>query len=357
MERSFKILAINLGSTSSKIGAWENEKNIFLQSVQHSAEDLQVFKTIWDQKDYRLSEIRETLQKHGLSFEGFDIYVSRGGNVRPIPGGIYCITQEMLSEMKSGKYGIHPTAIGNSIAHELGETYGKPAIFVDAPVTDELCPEARLTGIPEITVQSSFHALNQKATARKIASDLGKPYTQTRMIICHMGGGISIGAHCMGKVIDVNNALDGDGPISPERAGTIPSGSLVDMCFSQTFSYSEMRSKLTGKGGWVALLGTSNGREVITRIQAGDEKACLVLNATVYQIAKSIGAMAAVLKGDVDAIGLTGSLAHTELIVEKLREQVGFIAPFYLCPGENEMEALCAGALRYLRGEELPAPF
>lgn len=357
MSKNYKILAINLGSTSTKIAAWDNEAPIFAESLNHPREDFAAFTDMWDQYDYRLNAISAVLQKYGLEFSQFDILVSRGGNVRPVPGGIYEINEAMLADMKEGKYGRHPNCIGNAVVYEMGKKYGKPAIFVDPPVTDEFIPEARLTGMPEITRLSSFHALNQKATARKIAAEIGKSYTEVNLIICHLGGGISVGAHKDGKVIDVNNALDGDGPMAPERAGAVPTKALVDMCFSGEFTQEDIHKKITGKGGWVAHLGSPDGREIVSRMLAGDEKASAVFNATFYQVCKNIGAMAAVLDGKVDGIGLTGSLAYAPEIVDYIKAKTSFIAPFFLYPGENEMEALCAGALRFLNGVEAPQSY
>lgn len=356
-EKAFKILTINLGSTSTKVAVWENERLLHGENIQHPPEDLKDFHWPYEQTEYRRTKLEEWLKKHDYDFADFDIFVTRGGNVHPVPGGIYELTSVMLKQMKSGKWGTHPNGIGNVISYELGKKYQKPAIFIDPPITDEYWEWSRLTGIPGIENLSSFHALNQKATARKIAAQLGKTYQDARLIVCHLGGGISVGAHLNGLVVDCNNALDGDGPISPERAGTVPTGSLIDMCFSGEFDQKAMHKKITGGGGWRALLGTTDGREVVKRMKDGDDKARLVFETTCYMTAKAVGAMATVLSGKVDGIGLTGSLAYSEEFVEFLRKRCEWIAPFFMHPGENEMEALMMGAMRYLKGEEKAAPF
>ena len=353
----FRILTINLGSTSTKVAVWENEKLLAGESIQHPPEKVKAYKWVYDQTGYRKECLDVWLKERGFDYGEFDIFVTRGGNVHAVPGGIYMLNPDMIREMQSGRYGTHPNGIGNVISYNLGQTYGKPAIFIDPPVTDEYWEWSRLTGIPEITNQSSFHALNQKETARKIAHDIGKTYAEARLIICHLGGGISVGAHIGGMVVDCNNALDGDGPMSPERAGTVPTGSLIDMCFSGAFDHGEMRKKITGHGGWWGHLGTTDAREVVKRMKEGDAKAKLVFETTCYQTAKCVGAMAAAMDGKVDAIGLTGSIAHSPDFVDCLKKKTSWIAPFHMYPGENEMEALCAGALRYLRDEEKPAEF
>lgn len=356
-DKVYKILTINLGSTSTKVSVWENEALVVGESIQHPPEEVKKYKWVYDQTDYRKECLEKWLKDHNFDYADFDIFVTRGGNVHSVPGGIYVLIPEMIREMQSGKWGTHPNGIGNVISYDLGQKYKKPAIFIDPPITDEYWELSRLTGIPEIQNLSSFHALNQKATARKIAHDIGKTYQDARLIICHLGGGISVGAHIGGMVVDCNNALDGDGPMSPERAGTVPTGSLIDMCFSGKYDQKEMHKKITGHGGWWAHLGTTDAREVVKRMKEGDEKARLVFETTCYQTAKCIGAMAAVMDGRVDGIGLTGSIAYSPDFVDYLKKKTSWIAPFFMYPGENEMEALCAGALRFLRGEEKQADF
>ncbi|ABB32357.1 butyrate kinase [Geobacter metallireducens RCH3] len=347
-----KILIINPGSTSTKIGVFTEGKMIVNQSVKHDDEELRKFPTIWDQYDFRRDAIFKVLADNNLSMGEIDAIACRGGNVRPLPGGIYRVCPKMIEDMKSGIYGGHPINVGGLVAFDLGNQFNIPVLTADPPMTDELCASARYSGIPQITRQSSFHALNQKATARKIAAELGKKYDEINLIVAHLGGGISVGAHRRGKIIDVNNALDGDGPFSPERAGSLPAGDLVKLCFSGEYTKKEVLKLLTGKGGLFAYMGTTDAVEIEKRIAHGGQKAAEVYEAMIYQVAKEIGASAAVLEGDVDAIALTGSLAYSKKLVESLSRKISFIAPVLLNPGENEMEALADAAMRYFNNEE-----
>lgn len=358
MSEPYRILALNLGSTSTRIGVYENDRLVHGDTIRHPAEELARFESVFDQYEYRRDAVLAYLASIGETPSSMDILVARGGNVRPVPGGIYLVSEEMLQDMYSGRYGVHPNCNGNRIIFGLGQEYGIPAIFVDPPVTDEFCAEARVTGLPDISRQSSGHALNQKATARKIAAELGTVYEKVNLIVCHLGGGISVGAHRRGKLVDMNNALDGDGPMSPERAGTLPTGALVDLCYSGRFSHAAMRKRLTGRGGWMAHLGTADARVLLERVQAGEHAAAQVYNATIYQIGKEIAAMAAVLRGEAQGIGITGAMARSDVIVDDIKGRTAFLGlPYFVYPGENEMEALCAGALRFLRGEEQAAPY
>lgn len=354
LKDTYRILVINPGSTSTKIAVFENETAIVSESIKHSTEDLRAFNDIWEQYDYRKSAIINEIAKHGFNLKYFDVIACRGGNTKPIEGGIYLLNEDMLKDMKSGLYGKHATNVGGLISYDLGKALGIPVITLDPPVTDELCKYARYTGIPLITRQSSFHALNQKATARKVAEKLGKSYQEVNMIVAHMGGGISIGAHEKGRVIDVNNALDGDGPFSPERAGSVPTGDLVKLCYSGRYREDEVLKMLTGKGGLTAHLNSNSGLEIEEMIKKGNDMAKEIYLTMAYQVAKEIGAAAAALKGELDAIAFTGSLAYSELLMNTIKEYVGFLAPIYMVPGENEMEALAAGAMRYLSGTEMP---
>lgn len=352
MKKPKRILVINLGSTSTKIALFEDGKALVTESIQHSAEELKPFTAIIEQYDLRKAAILGFMSRNGWSLNDIDAVASRGGNTKPIPGGIYEICPALIDDMKSGKFGQHPNMCGGIIAYELGKEFNIPALTVDPPTVDEMCLSARYSGIPQIRRQSSFHALNSKATARKIAAGLGKDYEQVNLITAHLGGGISVGAHRRGKVIDVNNSLDGDGPFSPERAGGLPAGDLVRLCFSGLYTREQVLKLLQGGGGLVAYLGTTSGLDIEKRITAGDECAAEVFEAMAYQVAREIGACAAVLKGDVDAIALTGSLAYSQRLTDSLKEKVSFIAPVLLDPGENEMEALAAGTMRYFTGEE-----
>jgi butyrate kinase len=347
-----KILVINLGSTSTKVAVSQSGAMLFTESVSHSADELKQYSTIFDQYDLRRETILGVLERQGLAIDDIDCIASRGGNTKPIPGGIYAIGPEMIADGKSGKYGQHPNLCGGMVAYDLGRQKNIPAITMDPPTICELSPQASYSGIPQITRQASFHALNQKATARKIAGQLGKRYDEANLIVVHLGGGISVGAHKKGKVVDVNNALDGDGPFSPERAGSLPAGDLVKLCFSGDYTREQVLKLIQGGGGLVSYLGTTSGLEIEKRISEGDALAAEVFEAMIYQVAKEIGACAAVLEGEIDAIALTGSLAYSNRLVESLKRKVSFLAPLYLDPGENEMEALAAGAVRYLEGAE-----
>jgi butyrate kinase len=352
MNNDKTILIINPGSTSTKIGifaAGEMKVNV---SVKHPDEELRKFRTIWDQYDYRRGAIFTVLRDHGMTMDEIDAIACRGGNVKPLPGGTYRICSKMIADMKSGIYGGHPINVGGLVAYDLGDQFNIPVLTADPPMTDELCASARYSGIPQIARQSSFHALNQKATARKVAAGLGKRYEEVNLIVAHLGGGISVGAHRRGRIIDVNNALDGDGPFSPERAGSLPAGDLVKLCFSGEYTKDQVLKLLTGGGGLYAYLGTTNAIEIEKRIAEGDREAAEVYEAMAYQVAKEAGACAAVLEGEIDAIALTGSLVYSKVLLDSLTRKISFIAPIHLVPGENEMEALAEAAMRYFTGEE-----
>ncbi len=347
------ILIINPGSTSTKVAIHKDGDMLINESIPHSAEDLKPFDTIWDQYDYRKDGILKVVEDNGFSLSDFDAIACRGGNTKPIPGGIYQLNEEMLVDMKSGLYGRHAINVGGLIGYDLGKELDIPVLTMDPPITDEFHDVARYSGIPQIQRIPSFHALNQKATARKIAQEkLNSTYAELNLIVVHLGGGISVGAHEKGKVLDANNAFDGDGPFSPERAGTLPAGDLVTMCFSGDYDINQIRRLLSGGGGLVAYLGTTDGREIIKRIEDGDEEARKIFEAMAYQVAKEVGACATVLKGNVDAICITGSLAYSEMFVDMIKERVSFIADVYLNPGENEMIALAEGVIRYFNKEE-----
>lgn len=346
------ILIINPGSTSTKMGLYRSGRMLVNDSVKHPPEELRKFRTIWEQYDYRRASITRFLETHDCSMDQIGAIACRGGNVRPIPGGIYHICEDMIKDMKSGTYGKHPTNVGGLIAFDLGRQFDIPVFTLDPPMTDELCTPARYSGIPQIERQSSFHALNQKATARKISDEIRTPYEDLNMIVVHLGGGISVGAHRRGKIIDVNNALDGDGPFSPERAGSLPAGDLVKMCFSSQYQEDEILRLLTGGGGLFAYLGTTNAVEIERRIAEGDREAEEVFEAMAYQVSKEVGACAAVLEGEIDAIALTGSLVYSKVLMASLEKRISWIAPLYRNPGEDEMLALAEGVMRYLNGKE-----
>ena len=346
------ILVINSGSISTKVGIFTAEEMKVKVSVRHPIEESHRVPTIWDRYDCLRAAIFSMLRDNGFTMDQIDAICCRGDNVKPLSGGTYKICSRMIADMKSGVYGGHPINVGGLVAYDLGDQFNIPVLTTDPAMTDELCELARYSGIPQISRQSSFHALNQKATGRKIAAALGKKYQEVNLIVVHLGGGISVGAHRKGKIIDVNNALGGDGPFSPERAGSLPAGDLVKLCFSGEYGKGEVLKLLTGKGGLFAYLETTDATEIERRIAAGDRKAAQVYEAMSYQIAKEIGASATVLEGKVDAIALTGSLVYSKVLLDSLLKKISFIAPVHLNPGENEMEALADAAMRYFNKEE-----
>lgn len=349
----YKILVINPGSTSTKIALFDDENKLWQETVRHNVSELQKFESVTDQYDFRKNTILKLLKDKGLGISSIDAFVGRGGLLKPMEGGTYKVNEKMIEDLKFRPMGEHASNLGAIIAYELAkESGGKPAFIVDPVVVDEMVEIARPTGWPEFKRKSIFHALNQRAVARKWAKDRGKKYSDVNVIVAHMGGGISIGAHYKGRVIDVNNALDGEGPMSPERSGTLPVYSLALLCFEGKYDRQTMLKKIKGKGGWVAHLGTSNAIEIEKFVESGDKKAQLIVGATAYQVAKWIGHMAVTLKGQVDAIILTGGLAYFKWFVDRIMERVDWIAPVFIYPGEIEMEALALGALRVLRGEE-----
>lgn len=347
-----KLLIINPGSTSTKIGIYNDLTEESSVTLRHDAKEIEQYPDIFSQYGFRVKAITDYLDEKGIPLGSFDAFVGRGGLLKPIESGTYRISEEMLSDLKSGSYGQHASNLGGVLAHELAKESGKEAFIADPVVVDELQEVARISGMPEIKRRSIFHALNQKAVAKRYAKETGREYESLDLIVCHMGGGISTGAHHRGRVIDVNNALDGEGAFSPERSGGLPAGQLVDMCFSGMYSQQEIRKKITGRGGLVAYLGTNDARAVDNLAQSGDRQARLIFDAMAYQVSKDIAANAAVLKGRVDAIILTGGIAWSKNIVEMIRQSVGFIAEVVVYPGEDELLALAEAALRVLDGEE-----
>jgi len=348
----FQILVINPGSTSTKVALFQDETPIFDEKIHHPIQEISKFPSIMGQLQFRLQAIEQIVRSKGYSIEECDAFVGRGGLLRPIPSGTYLVSEEMIHDLEQGVQGEHASNLGGILASKLGEKFNRPAFIVDPVVVDEMEPIARLSGHPELPRKSIFHALNHKAVARKAAQKLGKPFEKSNFIIAHMGGGISIAAHRQGQVIDVNNALDGEGPFTPERAGTLPAGDLARLCFSGKYTQKEIAKMIKGGGGIVAYLGTNNMQEVTEKIDAGDHYAELVYQAMAYQVAKDICALAAVLKGDVDAVILTGGVAYDEKFCQLIAERCSFLAPVLTFPGEEEMEALAFGALRVLRKEE-----
>lgn len=347
----YRILSINPGSTSTKVALYEDETPVFEEVIRQSAEEVGRFKHIADQYEFRRDVILRLLHDKGVRLEDLDAVVGRGGLLRPIPSGTYRVNQRMLDDLRHPARE-HASNLGAFLANEVAAQADVPAFIVDPVCVDEFEPLARISGLPEIERKSLSHALNLKAVARQAAKQLGRRYEDLNLVVAHMGGGISVSPHRKGRMIDVNQALDGTGPFSPERAGGLPVGDLVRMAYSGEYTFEGLYRRLVGGGGLVAHLGTNDAVEVERRIADGDEHARLVYEAMAYQIAKEIGAMATVLEGDVDAIVLTGGLAHSDMLMGWIRARVEWIAPVLAFPGEDEMEAMTLGALRVLRGEE-----
>lgn len=345
-----KILAINPGSTSTKIAVYQNEDRLFVKSIKHSPEDLAPFHSIVEQYEFRKNLIVDELKKENIFFE-FNAVVGRGGLLKPISSGVYEVNEKMKEDLRNATMQ-HASNLGGLLAEEIASLIpGCKSYIADPVVVDELEDISRFTGSPLISRLSVFHALNHKAIARKYARSVRKKYEELNLVVAHLGGGISIGAHRQGRIIDVNNALDGEGPFSPERAGTLPAGQLVSLCFSGNHTEKEIRKMLNGKGGMVAYIGTTNVEEAIQRIEAGDKKAETIMKAMAYVTAKEIGSMSVALRGKVDAIVLTGGIAYNDYFIDDLIEQVSFLAPVAVFPGEDEMEALAFNALGALKGE------
>lgn len=345
------VLAINPGSTSTKISVFEEELVIRSMNIEHQMKDLEVFGHVTDQYDYRLELIKKSLKDEGINLNELIAVVGRGGLLQSIPGGTYIVSDKMVEDLMIGVNGEHASNLGGLLAKGLADLVGVSAYIVDPVSVDEFDEVSRITGLKEIPKISLVHALNIKAVVNRLAKQLNKNADDLNLIVAHLGGGISIAPIKDGRIIDVNNA-NHMGPFSPERVGSLPCGDLVNMCFSNKYTYNEMKKKLQGKGGLYSYLGTTDAREVYNRITEGDKYAELIYNAMAYQIAKEIGSYAPVLKGNVDYIILTGGLAHGKYVIEKIREMIDFIAPVIIYPGEDEMDALNKGVLRVINNLE-----
>ena len=349
---SVKTLVINPGSTSTKIGIFEDETLLFDETLRHSTEEIARYDSIIDQKDFRRDIILDFLKSKDFDVNSLDVVVGRGGMLKPIPGGTYAVNDALVRDLEIGVSGQHASNLGGILAKEIADSIGKPSFIVDPVVVDELCEEARVSGVPELPRISIFHALNQKAVAKRYAAEAGKDYKDLNLIVVHMGGGVSVGAHSKGRVIDVFNALDGDGAFSPERAGGVPSGALIKMCFSGKYEEKEVYKKIVGAGGFNALLGTNDMREVEKMVQDGNKDADLYRRAFIFQVSKDIGSMACVLAGKIDQIIITGGIAYDKVVVDGLKEHCGFLASVTVYPGEDELLALVQGGLRVVNGVE-----
>lgn len=350
MDKSYSILVINPGSTSTKIAAFKNEKMIFESNIHHQPDKLASFSRTVEQYELRRDNILEALNNHNINVDELDAVVGRGGLLKPLNSGTYSVNDTMMDELRRPGAIDHASNLGVLIANEIAQNTNSSAFTVDPVTVDELEPVARISGLADISRQSRSHALNTKAMSRKAADEMGTSYQNINLVCAHIGGGISVTAHRKGQMIDVVGGVDG-GPFSPERAGELPLTDVIDLCFSG-LAKDEVKKKLGGKGGLVSYLGTNNAIEVGKRIQKGDAKALLITEAMAYQIAKSIGSMATVLKGDVDTVLLTGGCAYWDTLTDLIKERVNSIAPVRIFPGEHEMIALAQGALRVLRGEE-----
>lgn len=348
-----KQLIINPGSTSTKIAVFEDEKSVFEKTLRHSNEELSIYHNVADQFEFRKQLILEALKENDIAVKSLNAVVGRGGLLMPIEGGTYTVNDKLAQDLKSNIKGEHASNLGGLIARSIADEIGVPSYIVDPVVVDEMLEVARISGHPAFERICIWHALNQKAVARRAAKEkFGKKYEEMNFVVVHLGGGISVGAHQKGKVIDVNNALNGEGPFSPERSGSLPIGEVISACFSGKYSQAEVNKMLVGKGGISAYLGTNNAKEVSERAQSGDEKAKLIYSAMAYQVAKAVGEYAVVLDGDVDAIIITGGIAYDKNFVEMIEKKVKFIADVITYPGEDELLALAQGGLRVLNGVE-----
>lgn len=353
--KSYKILAVNPGSTSTKIALYEGEKEIMELTLRHTSEQLQQFGNVIEQFEFRREIILLAVAQAGLDIREIDAVIGRGGLIKPIESGVYEVNDAMKNDLLNSPFGQHASNLGGLIAADIAKMIGVRAFIADPVVVDELQDVARISGHPLLERISIFHALNQKAIARAYAAQCGKHYEDMSLVVAHLGGGISVGAHKNGRVIDVNNALDGEGPFSPERSGTLPAGSLARLCFSGKYTHADIKKMLCGAGGLVAHLGTNEAREAVRMAQEeGDKKAQLVIDAMVYNICKHIGAMVTVLHGKLDAIIITGGIANNVYVCGCIKEMVDFLGKVVIMPGENELEALAINALSVLRDEIEP---
>lgn len=353
---SFDILVINPGATSTKIAVFCDEEQVLAHLIEHHADDLEGYATLLEQQPYRKKLILETLELAGLDISKFSAVVGRGGMLAPLPGGTYEVSEAMTGDLRAARYGEHASNLGALLAREFAAMADCGAYIVDPVSTDELDDIARISGMPEIDRKSMFHALNHKAVARQVAAEMGRPYEEMRLVVVHMGTGVSVGAHVCGRVVDVNDPMN-DGAFSGDRAGGLPSRYLINLCYSEKYSRTEMLKKINGDGGMVGYIGTRDLRAAWDMARAGDELAHTVLRAMAYQVAKDVGAMATVCCGKVDCIVFTGGMAHSPSLMELILERVSFLAPIKIKPGEEEMRSLAMGTLRVLRGEECPKAY
>lgn len=351
MQKIYKIFAVNPGSTSTKFALFENETVLYKETIPHDLKELESCDSISAQKSLRTKIMNQHLRKEKIKLQCIDAVVGRGGIIEPLVSGTYEINQKMLSDLNRPKATIHASCLGGMMAYDIGQQYGVPSYIVDPIVVDEREPLAKFSGLQGIQRNSVFHALNAKAVARKCCKELGKSYDKVNLIVTHMGGGITISAHKKGKVVDVSNAIEGEGPFTPERTGSLPLLPIIRMCYSGKYTAAQMEDIITNKGGAYSYLGVKDYKSIEQAANEGHERSQVIIQAMAYQVAKEIGAMAAVLSGNVDRIILTGGIAYGKLLTSYITKYVDFIAPVYISPGEDEMLALCQGVLRVLRGE------
>ncbi len=351
MRDTARILVINPGSTSTKISFFVGSTEACADTRAHGTTELATYATIAAQAPLRRAAIDGFVREHGIELTALDAVIGRGGLLKPLQSGVYAVNETMVEDLRSARHGAHASNLGALLAREVAQAAGCPAFIADPVVVDELDDLARLSGLPELPRRSIFHALNQKSAAREACRRLGRSYESSSLIVAHMGGGISVGAHRDGRVIDVNNALDGEGPFSPERAGTVPAGQLAELTVSVDRDLPTVKRMLTGSGGLVAYCGTNDVRDVRSRMDAGDQDARLVLAAMCYQIAKDIASHGATLCGAIDAIVLTGGLAHDEFVVGEVSRRIDYLGEIVVIPGEREMVSLAAAALAALCGD------
>lgn len=355
MEKTYRILAINPGSTSTKIAVFENLKEVYTETLRHSCEELQPFQCVTDQFEFRKEIIVKALEKSGIDLNTISAVIGRGGLVKPIPSGVYEMNEALKYDLLHSQIGEHASNLGGLLAADIAAMIpGVKAYIADPVVVDEMEDVARVTGHPQIHRISVFHALNQKAVARAYAQTIGKTYDELNLIVAHIGGGLSVGAHRHGRVIDATNAMDGESAFTPERSGALPVRQVVDLCFSGKYTHREVRRMISGAGGLVALAGSSHVGELIERGKNGDQKIMQIIDAMSYNIGKTIGSMAAVLHGEVDAILITGGVAYNAYVCDYIKEMVKFIAPVFIYAGEDEMRALAENALAVLEGKRQP---
>lgn len=344
-----KILVINPGATSTKVAVFEEEQELLKKSIVHTAQELEGFDRVIDQAEFRQRAVLEAVAEGGFRLEDFDAVCGRGGLYRPIPSGTYAVSDRVMQDVEQAPYGEHPSNLGAYLARRIGDLVGIPAFFVDPVCVDEMTEVAHVSGFAEFRRLSQFHALNQKSVGRKAARQLGKSYEEARLIVCHLGGGVSVAAHDHGRVVDVFNVKD-EGAMGMDRGGGLPVNQLIDYCYAGR-SREEVKRTLGRRSGMLSYVGTTDFREICARVVSGDERFTAAYRALVYQLAKDIGAMAAVLHFEVDAIVYTGGMAYEQFFCDDITAYVGRLAPVLRFPGEEEMRALAEGALRVLHGE------